>query len=180
MRALIAVVAALGLGCGGAVSNTPTTAFRASDAELFDNAVDLVAKPAIVEGEWGGAFERRVARADVVAAVRAQSLSGELVRRRAAYRIEVEVTSWLKGSSTRELVLRVSDDEDGYRTVQVNEDRLLHDSFIAFIKWEANSGPEPVTHWHLSPDSSGVRQKIEYVLRRPPPDPHTQVEVVEP
>ena len=179
MRALFAAIACWGLGCAGAASNAPTTAFEPSDVELFDDAVDLVATPVIVEGEWGGVFERRVARADVIAAIRVQALSSELVKRRAAYRIEAKAKEWLKGSSTKELILRVSDEESGYRTVQVNEDRILHDSFIAFIKWE--QGPDGlVAHWHLSPDSSGVRDKVEYVLRRPPPDPHTQVEVVEP
>jgi hypothetical protein len=180
VRAMIAVVASLGLGCAGGASNTPTTPFRASDAELFDNAVDLVATPAVIEGAWSGAFERRVTRADVVAAVRTQSLSEELVRRRGAYRIEMEVSEWLKGSSSRELVLRVSDEEAGYRSVQVNEDRLLHDSFVAFVKWEKRRGGEPEAHWHLSPDSPGVREKVDHVLQRRPHGPQTEDQAVAP
>ena len=39
---------------------------------------------------------------------------------------------------------------------------------------------ELIVHWHLSPDSDAVRDKINYVLRRPATDPHTEVEVVEP
>lgn len=181
VRVLIAAIACWGIGCAGAASNAPVTDFRASDVELFDNSVDLVAAPVIVEGEWGGAFERRVGRADVIAAIRVQSLSSEFVKRRSAYRLNAKVKDRLKGESTKELVLRVSDDQAGHRSVQANEDRLLHDSFIAFIKWEADpDSPEPIAHWHLSPDSGAVRDKIEYVLRRPPPDPHTEVEVVEP
>lgn len=179
MRALIAAIACWGIGCAGAASNVPITDFRASDAALFDNSVDLVADPVIVEGEHG-AFERRVARADLVASIRVQSLHSEFVKRRSAYRLTVKVKDRLKGSSTRELELRVSDDEPGHRSVELNEDRLLHEPFIAFIKWEADpASSEPNAHWHLSPDSEAVRDKIEWVLRRPPPDPHTEVEVVE-
>lgn len=158
----------------------PITEYRASDAALFDNSVDLVAEPVIVEGEYG-AFERRVARADLVASIRVQSLHSEFVKRRAAYRLTVKVKDRLKGSSTKEIELRVTDDEPGHRSVELNEDRLLHDSFVAFIKWEAQPGVlDPLAHWHLSPDTPAVRDKIDYVLRRPPPDPHTEVDVVEP
>ena len=180
VRVLIAVIACWGIGCAGAAANAPTTDFRASDVALFDNSVDLVAEPAIVEGEHG-AFERRVARADLVASIRVQSLHAELVKRRAAYRLMVRVKDRIKGTSSRDLELRVSDDEPGYRSVELNEDRLLHEPFIAFVKWQAvPDSTELIAHWHLSPDSEAVRDKIDYVLRRPPPAPHTEVEVVEP
>jgi hypothetical protein len=178
---LIAAIACWGFGCAGASSNAPRGDFRPSDVVLFDNAVDLVEAPVIVEGEWSGAFERRVGRADLIAVVRVASLSSDLVRRRSAYRLTVMVQDWLKGSSVKELVLRVADEEPGYQTVRVNEDRLLHDPFVAFIKWEADpESSEPTAHWHLSPDSGAVRDKIDFLLRRPTRDTRTEVEVVEP
>jgi hypothetical protein len=159
----------------------PTTDFQSSDVSLFDNAVDLVEAPVIVEGEWSGAFERRVGRADLIAVVQVDSLSSDLVKRRSAYRITVRVSDRLKGSSSKEIVLRVRDDEPGYKSVRVNEDRLLHNPFVAFVKWEADSAsPELIAHWHLSPDSDAVRDKIEFFLRQPVRDSHTEVEVVEP
>lgn len=180
MRVLIAAIACWGIGCAAAALNVPATDFRTADALLFDNSVDLVASPVIVEGE-SGAFERRVVRADLVVAIRVQSLHSEFVKRRSAYRLTVKVKDRLKGASSKELELRVADDEPGYRSVEVNEDRLLGDSFIAFVKWEADpTSSEPIAHWHLSPDSEAVRDKVDYVLRRPAPDPHTEVEVVEP
>ena len=180
MRQPIALLVCWGIGCAGATSNTSLSDFRPGDTALFDNSVDLVASPVIVEGEFG-AFEQRVARADIVASIRVQSLHSEFVKRRAAYRLTVKVKDRLKGESSRELELRVSDDEPGHRSVEATEDRLLHEPFIAFIKWEAVAGSsELVPHWHLSPDSELVRDKIDYVLRRPAPDPHTEVEVVAP
>jgi hypothetical protein len=137
--------------------------------------------PVIVEGEWSGAFEQRVGRADLIAVVRVDSLSSDLVKRRSSYRLTVRVKNRLKGSSSKEIVLRVRDDEAGYETVRVNEDRLLHDPFVAFVKWEADpESPELIAHWHLSPDSEAVREKIDFFLRHPARDAHTEVEVVEP
>ena len=181
MRVLIAALACWGLGCAGASSNAPTTDFQPSDVSLFDNTVDLVDAPVIVEGQWSGAFELRVARADLIAVVAVDSLSSDLVKRRSAYRLTVRVRDRLKGTSSTELVLRVRDDEAGYQSVRVNEDRLLHNPFVAFIKWEAAAGsPDLIAHWHLSPDSGAVRDKVEFFLRQPVRDSHTEVEVVEP
>jgi len=148
---------------------------------LFDSAVDLVEAPVIVEGQWSGAFERRVGRADLIAVVQVDSLSSDLVKRRSAYRIAVRVKGRLKGSSSKEIVLRVRDDEPGYQSVRANEDWLLHNPSVAFIKWEAEPGsPELTAHWHISPDSDAVRDKVEFLLRQPAKDPHTEVEVIEP
>lgn len=174
-------IACWGIGCSATSVSAPATQYTASDAVLFDKSVDLVWDPIIVEGEWGGAFERRIARADLIAAVRAESIVTEVVKRRAAYRITVRVGQRLKGDSPDELVLRVRDDEPGHPTVEDSEDQILHEGFIAFVKWEDREGAnERIPHWHLSPDSPAVRAKIEHGLRRPDSDPNTQVEVVAP
>lgn len=158
----------------------PEPDFRPSDAPLFDHAVDLVEAPVLLAGEWGGAFERRVSRADLIAVVRVSSLSSDFISRRSAYRLTVKVKNRLKGSSSKELVLRVGDDQPGYQSVRVNEDQLLHNPFVAFIKWAANpESSELIAHWHLSPDSEEVREKIDYVLRHPMRNIRTEVEVVE-
>jgi hypothetical protein len=180
VRLLAAVIACWGIGCAGTTSNLPRNDFRESDASLFDNSVDLVASPVVVEGEYG-VFERRIGRADLIASIRVQSLHSELIKRRSAYRLRVRVTDRLEGTSPSELELRVADDEPGYHGVEANEDRLLHDPFIVFIKWEADrASSTPIAHWHLSPDSEAVRDQIDHVLHHPAPDPHTKVEVVEP
>ena len=180
MRVLIAAIACLGIGCAGASSNVPAPDFRPSDVALFDNAVDLVEAPVIVEGDWTGAFERRVRRADLIAVVRINALGSDFVHRRSTYRLTVRVKNRLKGSSSKEIVLSVHDEESGYTSVRVNEDRLLQDPFIAFVKWEAvPESPRRVAHWHLSPDSDAVREKIDFSLRQPVKDVQTEVEVVE-
>ncbi|MGB9340038.1 MAG: hypothetical protein WCB63_12405, partial [Polyangiales bacterium] len=174
MRVLIAAFAWLGIGCAGATPSMPAPDFRPSDAPLFDNAVDLVEAPVIVEGDWTGVFERRVGRADLIAVVRVDSLSSDFVSRRSAYRLTVRVKNRLKGSSSKEIVLRVDDDEPGYETVRVNEDRLLHNPFVVFLKWAADpESAEPIPRWHLSPDSDAVRETVDFFLRHPMKDVRT-------
>lgn len=170
MRVLaMGVVCAL-LGCARGSSSIPTVEFAAEDEFLFDNSVDFVDKPAIVESEWRGEFERRVTRADIIAGVKIESLSSDEDRRGATYRLTARVADRLKGRSVRELVLRVHDDEPGFQRVRVNEDRLLRDPFIAFIKWENDpESDQPVPRWHLSPDSPAVRDKVAFFLESPLP-----------
>jgi len=178
--ASIALVVCGGIGCAASTANGPTTAYRASDAPLFDHSVDFVETPVIVEGEWRGEFEQRVVRADLIAAVRVQSSVAEIVQRHSAFRITVRVYDRFKGQSSKEIELRVDDEQPSYATVEDYEQRILRDPWIAFIKWEAsNAGDGPVPHWHLSPDTPEVRAKIDYLLSTPPPDPNTQVEVIE-
>lgn len=178
MRILaMGVVFAL-LGCARGSSSVPTVEFAAEDQLLFDNAVDLVDKPVIVESEWRGEFERRVTRADIIAGVKIESLSSDEDRRGASYRLTARVADRLKGKSVRELILRVHDDDPGFQSVRTNEDRLLRDPFIAFVKWEYD--PEfdrPVPRWHLSPDSAAVRDKVAFFLSTLSRDDRTQVEV---
>jgi len=168
VRALIAVVACCGIGCASTSINVPSTDFRSTDVALFDDAMDLVDTPVIVEGQWSGAFERRVGRSDLIAVVHVDSLSSDLVKRRSAYRLNVRVAERLKGSSSNEIALRVRDDESGYQSIRVNEDRLLSHPWVAFVKWERGSkSAEPIAHWHLSPDSAAVRDKVDFLLRNP-------------
>ncbi|MGB8222542.1 MAG: hypothetical protein WCF10_08135 [Polyangiales bacterium] len=181
MRVLIAVVVCWGIGCASTSSNVPSSDFRSTDVALFDDAIDLVDAPVIVEGQWTGGFERRVSRADLIAAVHVGSLSSDLVKRRSAYRLNVKVGERLKGSSSHEIVLRVRDDDPGYESIRVNEDRLLSHPWIAFVKWEADSkSPELIAHWHLSPDSPAVRDKVDFLLRHPTTGPSIQHDVADP
>ncbi|MDH3625225.1 MAG: hypothetical protein OES69_05305 [Myxococcales bacterium] len=181
MRVLaMGVVCAL-LGCARGSSTVPTVEFAAEDEFLFDNSVDLVDKPAIVESEWRGKFERRVTRADVIAVIKIESLSSDEDRRGSSYRLTARVIDGLKGRSNRELILRAHDDEPGFQSVRVNEDRLLRDPFVAFVKWKNDAeADQPLPRWHLSPDSPEVRDKVVFFLSPPSGDDRTQVEVLGP
>ncbi|MGB5810742.1 MAG: hypothetical protein WBG86_09445 [Polyangiales bacterium] len=167
--------------CAGGATTAAGVEFTPDDAQAFDNAVDFIDKPAIVESEWRGDFESRVTRSDGIAIIRVTSISGDKDRRGSGYRLTVEVTEVLEGALPTEIVLRVHDDEPGFRSVQANEDRLLGGSFVTFVKWQANEGSGgPIPRWHLSPNSAAVREKVRFFSNPPPGDDRTQVEVVSP
>ena len=154
-------------GCGGSRKHVVVADFRPGDEEVFDDALDLVASPAIVEGEWGGDFERRVDRADLIAVVEIETLRSNVnLDRRTTYLLSAGVREALKGRAVRDLVLQVGDHKAGFDTVRANEDRLLRDPFVAFVKWQHGSAPSELrARWHLSPASLGVREKIAFLLR---------------
>lgn len=153
-------------GCGGSRKDVVVADFRPGDEEVFDDAIDLVASPAIVQGEWGGDFERRVDRADLIAVVKIETLRSNVdLDRRTTYRLSAAVRETFKGRTVRELALQVGDHQGGFDTVRVNEDRLLREPFVAFVKWQDGSAPSEVrARWHLSPASLGVREKVAFLL----------------
>ena len=169
------------VGCAGGSSNAGHVEFMPEDEWTFDNAVDLIDKPAIVESEWQGQFERRVTRADFIGVVRVDSISVDEDREGAGYRLTAKVIDTWEGRAPRELVLRVHDDEPGFRTVSLYENRLLGSRFVAFVKWQPDpDSNEEIPRWHLSPDSPGVRDKVRFFSTPPPNDARTEVEVVAP
>ena len=176
-------IAAVGvaIGCARGGSESSTVDLTPEDESAFDNGVDFVERPAIVESEWRGAFERRVTGSDAIAVIEVEALNWDEDFRGGGYRITGKVTDRVKGSVGREIVLRVRDGERGYRSVQAYEDRLLGSSFVVFVKWmrDPDSG-SAVPRWHLSPDSPHVRDKVTFFLQVPKGDARTSVQVVPP
>lgn len=152
-----------------------------ADTVTFDDSVDMIDKPVVVESEWQGEFEKRVTRADFLGTVRVDGISRDEDRQGSGYRLKVKVTDTLRGRAPREMVLRVNDSQPGFRRVALYEDRLLGGSFVAFIKWQEDAeSRRSIPRWHLSPDSPAVHDKVRFFSDPPPSDGRTQVEVVAP
>ncbi|MEM9731195.1 MAG: hypothetical protein AAF997_21655 [Myxococcota bacterium] len=181
MRRLWLGVLTMAAACGGGSASTHGVEFTPADVVTFDNAVDMIDKPVIVESEWQGQFEKRVARADFIGRVRVDAITLDEDLRGSGYRLNVKVTETMQGRAPRELVLRVNDQEPGFQSVAIHEDRLLGGSFVAFVKWQKDpSSKEEVPRWHLSPNTPAVQDKVRFFLNPPPSDGRTEVEVVAP
>jgi len=160
--------------CGGGPPPTPTGApFAADDRRLFDDGVDFVADPEALEGrwrqEWSDDLQGRIGAADVVANVTVTTLrTDEDPSRRTTYRLIVSMGHALLGRlPSEELTLTSTEDEAGFRTVAGNDHRLLQQPFVAFLKWErATPEATPIPHFHLSPATDPVSQRVAYLLER--------------
>lgn len=181
MRCWSLGVLGLLLACGGSSGAGPGVEFVPEDSLTFDDSVDMIDKPVIVESEWQGQFEKRVTRADFIGTVRVDAISLDADRRGSGYRLNVRVTDTLRGRAPREMVLRVNDQQPGFQSVSMYEDRLLGGSFVAFVKWQEDAeSRQSIPRWHLSPNSPAVQDKVRFFSNPPPPDGRTEVEVVAP
>ena len=159
--------------CGSTPAPRPTvTEFTAGDAAHFDAGVDFVANPEALEGrwaeQWNEELEGRVGRIDATALVHVLALRDDVdptrrVTRRIVLTVDEVLFGPLEGS---ELTLIVGEDEPGFRTFSGNDERLLRQPFVVFIKWA--NGPDGALRprFHLSPASDSVIDRVLGLLER--------------
>lgn len=173
-----AVLAVSTLACAGSAEpvRTSVTPFTAEHEPLFENGVDMVHDPDVLEGSWLGSWEeeldRRVTFADVVALVTIRTLRTDVdLDRRETYRLVARPERVYLGeeqvADDEDFLFSVGEGEDGYGTVVNNERRLLDQQFIAFVKWQRDeASATPVPRWHLSPATEPVARRVRSLLRR--------------
>jgi len=174
--ALLALFCAPALACGSASTVVrPTSEFTAEDAQIFQDAVDFVGDPDVLEGrwreEWSNDLQSRVEAADVVAVVRVGTLRTDIdpgqVR---TFRLIANARRVLLGEvPDRQLTLMVAQGQGGFETVDGNEARILDNHFVAFVKWYETPTGDVAGHWHLSPATEGVVRRVEYLAQRREP-----------
>lgn len=162
------------LACGGGEPEALVGApLSAEDRQLFDDGLDLVADPEALEGEWRRTWsqelDQRVRRADVVAYVRVETMRTDVdLDRRTTYRILVKGEQELLGELPADGVeLRAREGDRGYNTVEGQDERILDQQFVLFLKWDRPEGSTSVTpRWHLAPRVDQVTSRTEYLLER--------------
>lgn len=160
-------------GCGGPAQTVAvvTSPFTAEHEEVFDNGLDLVHDPRILEGAWLETWEDELARradhADVIALVTVQTLRTDLdLDRRRTYRLITRVDRVYLGENVgEELVFIAREGQGGFQTVETNERRLLDGQFIAFLKWAEDEDGIVRARWHFSPATDQVAQRVRRALR---------------
>ena len=168
---LLAVVAA----CATSTAVTaPTTGapMTAEDRVLFDDGVDFVGDPAVLEGrwrdDWSHELDERVTQADVISYVRVQALRTDMdLERRTTYRLLVDEIESIVGELPEELGLASLQGDGGFTTIEGNEDRILDQELVLFLKWEQpEPGADVRARWHLSPYTEQVTGRVEYLAER--------------
>jgi hypothetical protein len=162
-----------GIGCGGGSGAMKMSSkFTAVHAEFFENGVDYVANPDVLEGrwqeEWQRELEKRLEYSDFIGVVTVSTLRTDIdPGRQTNYRLLATVKETLQGDGPEDgLTLLVRDGESGFETVDGNQKRILNQGFIAFIKWYEDENNTVVARWHLSPASNNIIQRIRELLQR--------------
>lgn len=167
MLASILVLASCGGGAAGPRVYSP---FTAEDASVFDNAVDVVSEPDILEGrwydDWASDLVARVTSGDVVMVVNLEAVRHVTTPDgKDSFRLQVSVDRTLLGDRPADPAFAAREDEAGYDSIAQNERRILNRPFVAFVKWKEEANGEVVGRWHLSPASNGVLATVEQAIQ---------------
>ncbi|MEM9193761.1 MAG: hypothetical protein AAGF12_31590 [Myxococcota bacterium] len=149
-----------------------TSPFTDEHAAVFEDGVDFVDDPTLLEGPWRDSWsdelDQRVQLSDTILLVDIETIRTDVdLDQMNTYRLILAVNSSLFGQPPAEqLTLTVAQGERGYGTVDGNESRLLDGDFIAFLKFMESDEGEIVPRWHLSPATDGVVRRTEYLIER--------------
>lgn len=167
---------------GGSVQMRTSSEFTEVHAEFFEDGVDYVANPDVLEGnwrdEWQREMEKRLEYSDFIGVVTVNTLRTDIAPgRRTSFRLMATVDKRLLGEAPEEgLSLVVRDGQAGYETVDGNQKRILDERFVVFVKWYEDENKLISAHWHLSPASDVILDRIrELILRREDAKSHVRV-----
>jgi hypothetical protein len=159
--------------CGGPQETLArvTSPFTPELEPIYENGIDLVRDPRILEGQWLETWEseidQRVANADVVALVTVPTLRTDVdLEQRRTFRLVAHVDRVLFGEGVgQEITFVVREGQPGFDSVETNERSLLNVQYLAFVKWAADESDGAVrARWHLSPASDTVADRVRAAL----------------
>ncbi|MFG0241330.1 MAG: hypothetical protein ACF8R9_00955 [Phycisphaerales bacterium JB054] len=173
IKPLVFVSLVLMAACAGAQQTVAVVSspFTIEHEAVFENGIDLVRDPRILEGQWLETWEeqleQRIAMADVVALVTVRTLRTDVdLQRRHTYRLITDVDRVYVGERVGdELTLIVREGESGFGTVRTNERHLLDNQYLVFLKWAEDEDGRVRARWHLSPASEQVALRLRAQLR---------------
>lgn len=149
-----------------------SSAFTDEDAKLFDDGIDFVADPGGLEGswleDWQKDLERRVGSADVVATVTVSTIRTDVdPSQRQTIHLVADVDKNIVGKAPgSELELTVEEGQPGFATVQGNDQRILNQPFVAYVKWYRTQDGDVKPHWHLAPATPTVVEQTQSLADR--------------
>lgn len=167
--ALLGSVALLA-ACGGAPPRR-TIVPMTPEAELsFENGIDFIDDPSILEGNWLEDWERDIAQrvelCDAVLVVRVTAVHQNVdLERNSSYRLVAHIETVRFGVGFEDDITLVSrQGEAGYPSVHGNQSRLLQQQFVAYLRFVETEGGEIVPRWHLSPAADRIVRRTNSLL----------------
>jgi hypothetical protein len=183
---IVSAVAGLSLfasGCGASAPEVVITPMTPDDEIAFDNGIDFIDDPTLLEGSWLDSWqqdiERRVQLADAISLIQVHTLRTDTdLEHRDTYRLLSAVQQTRLGEHVPdEITLIAREGDPGYATIHGNEERVLNQRFIAYVRWTRSDAGTLVARWHLSPAGERVIARINTLveLRRTAPDARRRV-----
>ncbi|MBN8615458.1 MAG: hypothetical protein J0L92_32985 [Deltaproteobacteria bacterium] len=186
LRTLACVLVLALASCGSSAPRIVVTPMTSAQRAVFENGVDYIDDPALLEGSWLETWEQeidlRVRAADVVAYVRITTMRTDTdLERNQTHRLVARIDTLRLGDGVtegEEIELVVRQGDAGFDTVHEQDRRILNQRFAAFVKWTQESEGMPVVaRWHLSPASERVVRRVNSLVeaRRSPDDDRRRI-----
>ncbi len=153
---------------GAGRDNVTVRPFPAELTRVFDDGADYVKNVEELGGrvatDWRTQVEALCREADVVFPVRAETLTtGDDNAQSRAYGIIMRITGRpLRGTAPADgrIVVSTSDASPGYNTVRGNVNRLQAREYLLFGRWYHDSDGNRRIHWHVSPNTPTLQQRV--------------------
>jgi hypothetical protein len=182
---LLALILALSAvaGCGPGAAQIVVTPLTPDDEVAFENGLDFIDDPALLEGSWLDSWqedvERRVQLADAIVLIRIATVRTDTdLEHRDTYRLIGNVEQVRLGTGVpNEITLVAREGDPGFGTIQENDERVLNQRFIAYVRWTRSESGALSARWHLSPAGERVILRVNTLveLRRTAPDARRRV-----
>jgi hypothetical protein len=156
--------------CGGGSGSVRVSDFTEEHAKLFENSVDFIADPELLEDkagqQWQTDLKARCDLGDFVGVLTVTTLVADVdLEKRTTYRLVSTIVRKLQGNTPgKEVTFAVSEGSEGYPRVEQNQQRILNQSFVAYVKWIKQENGQIGTRWHLSPASDKVISRLSDFL----------------
>jgi hypothetical protein len=175
---LLSTLLALASGlpaCGSSTPQVVVTPMTPDDESAFENGVDFIDDPSLLEGSWLDAWEadieHRVTLADAIAIVRITTVRRDTdLERHDTYHLVASVESVRMGTLSGDLSLAAREGDTGFGTLVGNDDRLLTppadhpDHFVLYVKWTRDEAGSLVPRWHMSPAGPRIIARVNSLI----------------
>jgi hypothetical protein len=157
-------------GCGSTSSELVARPITAAQAAVYDNGIDYVDNPALLEGSWLETWEQeidqRVSQADAVSYVTISTIRTDAdLERRETFRLTAHSDSIRYGQIDEDMVIVSARSDAGFDTVRGNDTRILNNRFVLFLRWVQEDVNSPrVARWHMSPASDLIVRRVNSLV----------------
>lgn len=166
----LALTVAAPTACGSTTSQIVARPITAEQAAVYDNGIDYVDNPSLLEGPWLETWEReidqRVTNADAVSYVTISTIRTDAdLERRETFRLTAHSDSIRYGQIDEDMVIVSARNDSGFDTVRGNDTRILNNRFVLFLRWvQADANSPRVARWHMSPASEPIVARVNSLV----------------